>query len=206
MTRTACGQRTRKIVRAYTQAKLKLAEDCQMKKQVAIIFLMCLVVLISSCSYLSAPTKEPVVVTGDSAGAPIGCSPEEIAQRIEEAFDAINRADPDVVDEYFGRADFAPFGWYTIGNNEEFFSAYQWRTLDEYLGQRFQQHEHLELRSIRFNSWDEERGLVHFGPIEVARWADDLGETERNYSGKGAYYCETRTIVVLSLGEEVVSP
>jgi hypothetical protein len=140
-------------------------------------------------------------VTGNADGAPTGCSPDEIARRIFEAFEAINQADPDVVDEYFGRADFAPFGWYSIGDGQDNFAAYQWRVLDEYLQQRYEQHEHLELRSIQFNGWEQERDLVHFGPIEIARRADDLSKSERIYSGKGAYHCEARTIVVLSLGE-----
>jgi hypothetical protein len=172
-----------------------------MTKQIVIPLLIVLSVFTNSCRNEIMPTKVSYSVTGNADGAPIGCSPDEIASRISKAFDAINRADPNVVDKYFGRADYAPFGWYTIGNSDEQFAAYTWRTLDEYFQQRYEQHEHLELQSIRFNGWDEERGLVHFGGIEVARQADDLSNSERIYRGKGAYYCKTRTIVVLSLAE-----
>ena len=160
-----------------------------------------LTVFTSGCSNEITPTTVPYSVTGNADGAPIDCGSDQIASRISEAFNAINRADADVVDKYFGRADYAPFGWYTIGSGDEQDAVYTWRTLDEYFQERFQQHEHLELRSIRINGWEQERGIVHFGPIEIARTADDLGKSEQIYSGKGAYYCKTHAIVVLSLAE-----
>lgn len=180
---------------------LNLVKKYFMTKQNVIPLLIFLTVFASGCNNKITPTKVSYSVTGNADGAPIDCSPDQIASRISEAFNGINRADPDVVDKYFGRADYAPFGWYTIGVGEEQDAAYTWRTLDEYFQERFQQHEHIELRSIEFNGWDQEREMVHFGPIEIARTADDLGKAERIYIGKGAYYCKTRTIVVLSLGE-----
>jgi hypothetical protein len=175
-----------------------------MPKQSVMSLIIFLTVFTSGCSNKITPTKVPYSVTGNADGAPMDCSPDHIASHIAEALNAINRADPDVVDKYFGRADYAPFGWYTIGSGDEQVAAYTWRTLDEYFQERFQQHEHLELRSIRINGWEQERGMVHFGPIEIARTADDLGKSEQIYSGKGAYYCKTHTIVVLSLVEYVL--
>lgn len=172
-----------------------------MTKQSVMSLLIFLTIFINSCNNEITPTKVSYSVTGNADGAPIDCSPDQIASRISEAFNAINRADPDVVDKYFGRADYAPFGWYTIGSGDKQEAAYTWGTLDEYFQERFQQHEHIELLSIRFNGWDEQREMVHFGPIEIARTADDLGKSEQIYWGKGAYYCKTHTIVVLSLAE-----
>lgn len=62
-------------------------------------------------SPIPTPSENPqdVVVIGEADGAPIGCSPDDITARIAKMFDAINRGDPTVVDEFFGRKSSAPF-------------------------------------------------------------------------------------------------
>lgn len=180
-----------------------------MKRKTIITLFVFLTVFTSSCSGALTSTDETYVVSGNTDGAPVGCSPKEIAGRMVEMLDAINRADLKVVDEYFGRKDGAPFQWYSlteIGETDiekNHFAAYHWDDLAGYFNQRYQQHEHMELRSIHFNEWDAERGLVHFGPIELSRQADDLrsggGDSESLVTGKGAYHCSTKTFVVFSL-------
>lgn len=159
------------------------------------------------------PTLQPVtdyVVTGAAEGAPAGCSAQDIAQRLAEMLEAINRGDPQVIDEFFGRKNKAPFQWYSMtefGRSEaekNHFVAYNFEELDSYFQKRYKQNEKLQLRSIQVNSWEPERGLVHFGPVVITRHADDLrlgiGGPERLAEGKGAYHCKTQAFVVLGLG------
>ena len=117
---------------------------------------MVLLFLATACNFTALPQEAnpDVVLTGQADGAPVGCSPEDITGHINEMLDAISRSDPNVVDEYFGRKNAAPFFWYSIGE----FVAYSWDELDLYFQQRYQQHEQLQLRSIEFNGWEPERG------------------------------------------------
>ncbi len=144
------------------------------------------------------PFGDPV--SGDTSGAPPGCEAEAVASRIRAALAAISRGDADVVEEYFGRARGAPFQWYSI----EGFVARSWEELSVYFHDRHQNGERLELVRVRFNSWEKDRGLVHFGPIVVKRSARDIDLAHEEWKplaeGKGAYHCETTSIVVLSLG------
>lgn len=129
----------------------------------------------------------------------------------------MNRGDTDLlVDEYFGRQDGAPFTWYSmmeVGKTDiekNQFVAYTWDNLAGYFDQRHQQHEQIKLRKVQFNAWEAGRGLVHFGPVELSRHADNLspglGGSESIASGKGAYHCATKAFVVLSLGMNISQP
>jgi hypothetical protein len=186
-------------------------------KQVAITMVLLLTVFMSSCSAAATSTNEHYLVTGNADGAPIGCSPQDIASRIVEMLDVINRGNTNfLVDEYFGRKEKAPFEWYSmteVGKTDtemNHFVAYTWDDLASYFDQRYQQHEQMKLRWVQFNAWDAGRGLVHFGPIEVTRDADDLRPgldgSESIASGKGAYHCDTKAFVVLSLGRSMPQP
>ena len=188
-----------------------------MIKQVVIILVTLLTVFISSCGMATISTDEEYLVTGNADGAPNGCGPQEIAGRMVEMLDAINRGDTKLlVDEYFGREAGAPFEWYSITEvgktdiEKNHFVAYTWDDLADYFDQRHQQHEQMKLRSVQFNSWDAGRGLVHFGPIELSRHADDLrpglGGFESIALGKGAYHCATKAFIVLSLGMNMSQP
>lgn len=158
---------------------------------------------------VSACQSDAVIVTGQAAGAPPGCSAHDVAQRLVDLFDAINRGDPNVVPEFFGRKESERFQWYSIGESgkagtaENFFVAHRLDELAAYFVQRHAQHEHLQLRRLKVNGWDEGRGLVHFGPVEFTRTADDLvlppADMVAQGTGKGAYHCEGRAFVVLSL-------
>jgi hypothetical protein len=88
-------------------------------------------------------------------------------------------------------------------SGDQQFVAWTRDDLAVYWQQRQRQHEHLELRRLQVNSWEPERGLVHFGPLVVSRRADDLAPPPSGSSGqavgKGAFHCATRTFVVISL-------
>ena len=183
-----------------------------MMQRAAIALLIACALSLNSCGLRPTPDDSllgNVLVTGAAEGAPAGCSPDEVTARIVEMFAAVNRGDPNLVDEFFGRQSQAPFQWYSMDEfgkteaEENHFVAYAWDELDAYWPERYRQQERLQLRSVQFNGWEGARGLVHFGPIVLARQADDLrpglGGPESLAEGKGAYHCGTRAFVVLSL-------
>lgn len=142
------------------------------------------------------------VVTGDAAGAPAGCSPQVITARLVDFATALNHGDTDVVKQFF--ASDAPFEWYSMSvlkadQQQSNVVAYNPADLTTYFAQRIVQHEHLTLRMVQFNGWESARGLVHFGPIELTRRADDLPAGELAVAGKGAYHCASHALIVLSL-------
>jgi hypothetical protein len=154
-----------------------------------------------STETVSAPIlPSSVQVSGQADGAPPGCSPQDVANRLIELFDAIGRGDPNVVPDFF---DGPQFAWYGIGEanmpggvEKNRFVAHSLEELPAYFTQRHEKHEQVTLRELQVNGWEPERGLVHFGPVVLYREADDLrGMAE----GKGAYHCETQTFAVLSL-------
>jgi hypothetical protein len=186
------------------------------KKRIEISLLVILIVLTSGCKRAGTPASENYVVTGNADGAPAGCSPQDIANRLVEMFNAINQSDPYVVDEYFGRKSNAPLQWYSmtiVHNNKtviNHFVAHTWNELDAYFKLRFEQHEQMRLLNVQFNGWNSAIGVVDFGPIEIDRHADDLvpGLLPANSiaSGKGTYHCETRAFIVLSLVMNINEP
>lgn len=145
-----------------------------------------------------AQTVADVVVTG---AAPASCP---VTARLVELFAAINAGEDaaEVVDEYFGRARGARLQWLSVNPARDSehgnFAGSTWRDIERYLDQRYTQNERLELRAIQFNR--QVGNQVHFGPIEVVRWADDLPAPRYRLAGKGAYDCDSKAFVALSLG------
>ena len=130
-------------------------------------------------------------------------------------FAAINRGEPKVVDEYMGKNRHAPFEWYSITevdpsrpDKKNHFVAYNLDDLATYFNRRQEQNERLQLLSMKFNGWESARGIVHIGPIELTRHADDLpeglGGPERRVTGKGAYHCKTQAFIVLSFAMTMI--
>jgi hypothetical protein len=187
-----------------------------MKKRIAIPCLVLLIVFTSGCSQTDPSAGEDYAVSGDADGAPPGCGMQDIADRMVKMLDAINRGDTDLVDEYFGRRSQAPFQWYsmTIVRNDDtvidHFVAYTWDELDAYFKLRYEQHEQKQLLNMQFNGWDSAAGVVHFGPIEIYRQADNFAPglllSEGIVSGKGACHCETRAFIVLSFVMNIEEP
>ena len=191
-------------------------ENHPTEKRIEITLLILLIVFTSGCSKAGASVNENYAVTGDANGAPVGCGPQDIADRMVEMFNTINRGDPNLVDEYFGRRSNAPFQWYwmtIVRNNDtviKHFVAHTWDDLDAYFRLRYQQHEQMRLFSVQFNGWNSAIGVVDFGPIEIVRHADDFVPgfllSENITSGKGTYHCKTRAFIVLSLVMNIKDP
>jgi len=180
-----------------------------MKKRIVITLLVLLIVFTSGCNKAGASANDNYVVTGNADAAPIGCGVKDIADRTVEMFNAINRGDSNLVDEYFGRRSHAPFQWYSmtiVHNNDtviNHFVAHTWDDLDAYFRLRYQQHEQMRLLNMQLNGWNPAIAVVDFGPIEIVRHADNFEPglllSESIASGKGTYHCETRAFIVLSL-------
>ncbi len=158
-------------------------------------------------STLSLETNKGVVVQGEAVGAPQGCSAQDVAYRVMSFTDAVNHGNPNVVIDFFGH-DEELFQWYSMtlvksGKVENHFVAYTLDELKGYFTERYKQHELLHLSQIQVNSWEAERGLVHFGPITLLRSADDLqpspSRTVYTAEGKGAFHCKEQKFAVLSL-------
>jgi len=147
-----------------------------------------------------SPASVPqVVVTGSAPGAPAGCNGQDVANRLAALFDAISRGDATASTQFFGLKDGEPFEWYSMNvmGGLPHFVAFRLVDLKGYLAQRAQRHERLALTAIQINYWDG--WLVHFGPLEALRSADDLPGARYRLRGKGAMQCEGKVFAKLSL-------
>jgi hypothetical protein len=143
-------------------------------------------------------------VSGEAAGAPEDCSPEQVAARLDQLGQAISAKDIDQVLIFF---DESPFQWYSIDeaptSAAQGFTAYNLADLEAYFLERFAQDEEWALVELHVNDWESARKLVHFGPVHIRRTANDLPPeldgSENLTDGKGAYHCNSGTFIVLSL-------
>ena len=138
-----------------------------------------------------------VIITGQSDGAPSGCSPREIAHLIVQFFNEFNRGDQKELARFFNPT----FQWYYVG--QDGFETSNRDKLLAYFAERHQHREQLRLIKIQVNGWDEPRGLVHFGPLFFSRHADDINRAnnpEGITDGKGAIICEEKKILVWATG------
>ncbi len=147
-----------------------------------------------STSLTNLPT-----VTGQADGAPAGCSVQEVAQLLQDFATALNTGDQQQLSTLFSNR--APFAWYSAPEGDSTRDIYKVKELPQYFEQRHAQHEYLEFKWIQVNGWEEQRGLVHFG-FALNRRADDLNSGQaREVIGKGAFHCETKTFVVIGIGD-----
>jgi hypothetical protein len=142
---------------------------------------------------------QDVLVTRDSAVAPAGCGPSEVAALVMRLFDHINRNDSGAAD--LVAPEMAPDGgWWSVSGGPPS-SRVTAATSDEfrsYVQRRFQMEERLRLVEIAVSY----RGnLADFG-IKLQRTADDLptsGDRDWNTEGKGAIDCRRMVVVVWSI-------
>lgn len=145
------------------------------------------------------PPVTTVIITGEADGAPPGCSPEQIASRFMALLQAWNAGDPALVPAFFGIEDGTPFQWYSMDRE----ALFHLTDLHHYVQGRVAQHDQMHLQAIQVNGWDAGRGLVHFGPVQLLRTADDLPAGSHAVQGKGAYHCDHHRFVALSLATDV---
>jgi hypothetical protein len=144
------------------------------------------------------PTRQAparVVVTRHDPTLPAGCRPRPLARRIAAFFDAFNRGDPSAV-AYVDPSD----GWYSVTDGRRrHFVTYSRHGLPTYFARRHRQGERLRLLEVDVSF---ARGLGHVAYV-IERRADDLrrlGIMHTRAIGKGTVSCETREIVVWSMG------
>ncbi len=147
-------------------------------------------------------------VTGDAATLPPGCQPEQVAGLVTGFFDAVNRGDQEAIARIFspeaGPAGVSPQGWYSVtdhppGEGRRHFVAYSQGRLLAYFQERHGRHERLRLLRLQVSggSWHGGADVVY----TLRRGADDLGDEERTFEGKGAINCARRQVFVWSMGD-----
>jgi hypothetical protein len=116
------------------------------------------------------------------------CDVVTVKRVLTRFVDAYNRGDTARLDTLFARKR---FHWYASSEPgvRELPEARRRGTLASYFRERHRQNDRIDLRSYRFNSFEEERQLAHFA-LEGRRRADDFrsGEWFR-FGGKGALDC-----------------
>lgn len=152
---------------------------------------ICLTGVLADCAKRDAQVEngepaDPVVILGDTAGAPPSCSAAAAIRALQEWFGAVASGDKSKVRSsvaaQFGGIVVLPFG-----AHESLFAGRDFNALFAYIDRRARVHEQLVLQSITFNGW---RGAsLQFGPFIVGRRADDLGPVAQQGMGKGSYLC-----------------
>lgn len=168
-----------------------------MRKWGICCILWLLAVPLTSC--ISTTPTSIVEITGQSDGAPTGCSPRDVGERLEDLFEALNQNNLEQAMSFFSTGD--QLEWYSAPEDDsQTGTAYNLKDLSAFFSRRQAQHEQVQLLSFQANGWDAGRGLVHF-QFDATRRADDLGNGQLNtIGGKGAFFCEQQAFVVISLG------
>ena len=173
-----------------------------------LVILSCTALFFSNCAAQQTqeqmmPTATPdmysnIAITGQAEGAPEACTMETVTTRLVDLATAVNQADPDVAENFFGGQ------WFCTVENGELFTAYTKAELEAHLQRRYLRNEQWQVLSIQFNGWESQRGLIHFGPVAIKRTADDLNSPFVT-TGKGAYSCRRQQFDVLCLGGDFTS-
>ena len=147
-----------------------------------------------------------VTIEAPAGEGPENCSPEEIAARLVEFFDAVSGDEPVPVSDLFSDA----LEWYSASggsgrDDEEFTAIYEIDDLPHYFAYRQTQREKLVLQWISIHGgwggWNPEQRLIHFA-FRVSRQAEDIYDGEiRIVTGKGAIECRKQRFVVISIGD-----
>lgn len=156
-----------------------------------------LAVALTSCT---SPTPVSTIeIAGQADGAPAGCSPHDVGERLEGLFEALNQNDLEQAMSFFGTGD--RLEWYSAPEGDSQAStAYNLKDLSAYFFRRQAHHEQSQLHKFQANGWDAGRGLVHF-QFDATRRADDLGDGKPStIGGKGAFHCQQQAFIVISLG------
>lgn len=156
--------------------------------------------LLAACSgpTIDQAEVQEIVVTRNNAALPEGCNPAEVAQLIMSFLDAYNDGNQEKLAELFA---FGRESWFsdTIREGENF-TAYTEASLLDYLAERQQYNERLQLVvvDIAGPSW---HGGADFA-FRLRREADDLQPLgrERYVEGGGAIFCQTQQVMVWRMG------
>ena len=137
-------------------------------------------------------------VTGDTSGAPPGCSARAAIATIDAWFRAFNAADSAALVR--AMAPVPKHQWVVstgrFAPSEDFVRIESIPLLVHYMRTRARQHERLTLGGVRFYGWSRsERSQLGFMPY-YTRSADDLGPTPLPGIGKASYLCREGILIL----------
>jgi len=136
----------------------------------------------------SAQRATPLKISGDTTGAPRGCSAAAGISAIRAWLAAFADADSAAL----AKASSTPHGRFVFSTgkfatSDAFFRA---RTFEEFLAyarERARQHDRMTIQAVRFNGWSGR--VLEWDRLYFTRSADDLGNTPLAGIGKGGYWC-----------------
>ncbi len=134
---------------------------------------------------------------GATDGTPAHCQPKAVQEAVESFVSAFNSGKQGALDATIAREP--KFEWYSVsspqGSQRMDDESRDRATLLEYFSQRHELHERLSPTSFS-SKYESRRNIANF-EFRIRRAADDVKVEERR--GKGAYDCETRSIMVWSM-------
>ena len=136
----------------------------------------------------SAQSTTPLKISGDTTGAPRGCSAAAGISAIKAWFAAFADADS----AKLAKASSTPHGRFVFStgkfaSSDRFFRA---RTFEEFLAyvrERAPQRERMTVQAVRFNGWSGR--VLEWDRLYFTRSANDLGDEPLRGVGKGGYWC-----------------
>lgn len=166
-----------------------------------------LLLLLAACSS-TQPEVQEVIVTRDERELPEGCSPRKTAELTMRLLDAFNRGDQEQFTQFFPQT----FQWYSDGWRTEingvnidkdhlFVSRPGNReALPNYIAERHQQGDRLQLYKASIIERDQRRALVIF---QLFREGDDVEpgvDGKRYVNGRAMIICDNQTFFSLGMG------
>jgi hypothetical protein len=130
----------------------------------------------------------PLKVSGNTRGAPRGCSTASAVSAITTWFAAFSDADS----VRLARASSTHKGRFVLsiakfGTSDTLIPARTFEEVVAHMRKRARQRERMTVQEVRFTGW---RGQVlYFDPVYFTRSADDLGNKPLHGVGKGGYWC-----------------
>lgn len=136
----------------------------------------------------SAQSPAPLKISGDTTGAPRGCSTAAAVSAIKAWFAAFGDADS----AKLAKASSTPHGRFVFStakfaSSDRFFRA---RTFEEFLAyarERARQRERMTVQAVRFTGWSGR--VLEWDRLYFTRSANDLGDKPLPGIGKGGYWC-----------------
>jgi hypothetical protein len=136
----------------------------------------------------SAQSAAPLKISGDTTGAPRGCSAAAAVSAIKAWLAAFGDADSAAL----AKASSTPHGRFVFSTgkfatSDKFFRA---RTFEEFLAyarERAPQRERITVQAVRFTGWSGR--VLEWDRLYFTRSAKDLGDKPLGGVGKGGYWC-----------------
>lgn len=167
--------------------------------------------LLAACSVPAAvqPETQEIIVIRDERDLPQGCSPREVAQLMMHLLNAFNSGDQEQFIQFFPPAfQWYSDGWRTVADGVDIDPDHLFvsrpgnrQDLPDYLAERHQQGDRLQLLMANVTEEGQRRALVNF---RFVREADDVepgvGGNKRYVHGVAVINCQSQTFFSLGMG------